>query len=269
MTDMNMIIAELENMGIEARATEVNKNGTIKHGISIGNGNVRPVVYVDTLEGTPKEIAEQVAKIAEDASPVNIGDVKSLVSRENILETVKAKVVPVTSYLENKVYREFLDLAICYYIPVEGVEGGVVNLTKDICKNAKITEKQLFKAAMKHTTTRIKDMVDIMVEMMGMPEEMAEMMGGRGQQIVITNMDKHLGAIALAGNLDEVCEILGTDEVYILPSSIHELIAVRANEPVEGFRNMVSEVNDTQVAPEERLSYNVYAYKRGGEIAIA
>ena len=103
MTDMNMIIAELENMGIEARAEAVNKNGTIKHGISIGGGNVRPVVYVDTLEGTPREIAEQVAKIAEDASPVNIGDVKSLVSRENILETVKAKVVPVTSYLENKV----------------------------------------------------------------------------------------------------------------------------------------------------------------------
>ena len=266
MTDINMIIEELANMGIEAKATDVNKNGIIKHGICVGSGDVRPTIYVDNMEGTPEEVANQVAKIAADALPVDFGDVKSLITRENILATVQAKVVPLSSYLDDKVYREFLDLAIVYYIPVSN--DGTITITERLLKDTGIDENELYEKAMSHTTTEFKDMVDIMVEMMGLPEEMAETMG-KGQQIVITNMDKKLGSIALAGNLDEVCEMLDTDEIYIMPSSIHELIAVRANGEVEEFRGMVSEVNDTQVAPEERLSYNVYEYRKGGEIAIA
>lgn len=270
MTDISMIIKELENMGIEARATEVNKNGIIKTGVVVGSGNVRPTIYVDNMEGTPEEIARQVAKLAEDASPVDFGDVKSLITRENILSTVKAKVVPFfTSYLDGKVYRRFLDLAICYYIPVSN--DGTITITEQLLKDTGIDENELYEKAMSHNMAKIQDMADMMAELMGMPEDVAALMGGipRGQQIVITNMDNKLGAIALAGNLDEACELLDTDDIYIMPSSVHELIAVNGNMNVESLREMVSEVNDTQVAPEERLSYNVYAYKRGGEIAIA
>ena len=67
-----------------------------------------------------------------------------------------------------------------------------------------------------------------------------------------TLLDKNL--------MGEIVETLG--DIYILPSSIHEvlIIPIRTSMEVEALHSMVCEVNDTQVAPEERLSNHVYKY---------
>ncbi len=50
----------------------------------------------------------------------------------------------------------------------------------------------------------------------------------------------------------------------VITSSIHELLIV----PTDGFmdreeiKEMIREVNDTQVKPEERLSYSLYGYDK-------
>ena len=52
--------------------------------------------------------------------------------------------------------------------------------------------------------------------------------------------------------------------LIILPSSVHEVILV-PDDGITGkefYTDMVKEVNDAQVEPEERLSYNVYYYDR-------
>lgn len=53
------------------------------------------------------------------------------------------------------------------------------------------------------------------------------------------------------------------DDLYILPSSIHEVIAVPASmgKPDE-LAQMVAEVNMAQVSLEERLSNQVYHYDK-------
>ena len=54
-------------------------------------------------------------------------------------------------------------------------------------------------------------------------------------------------------------------DVIILPSSIHELILLNANLPdvdVSHLKDIVKEVNATQVSEEEFLSDNVYYYSR-------
>jgi hypothetical protein len=53
-------------------------------------------------------------------------------------------------------------------------------------------------------------------------------------------------------------------DLYILPSSIHEIIAVKANKEMikSSFREMVFDVNRTQVPEEDILSDNVYFYSR-------
>jgi uncharacterized protein YdhG (YjbR/CyaY superfamily) len=52
--------------------------------------------------------------------------------------------------------------------------------------------------------------------------------------------------------------------VYILPSSIHEVILVPFQEEIDKSQliQMVNEVNETQVAKEEVLSSSVYYYDR-------
>lgn len=53
-------------------------------------------------------------------------------------------------------------------------------------------------------------------------------------------------------------------DLYILPSSIHEVIAVKANNGMNksSFREMVFDVNRTQVPEEDILSDTVYFYSR-------
>lgn len=51
---------------------------------------------------------------------------------------------------------------------------------------------------------------------------------------------------------------------YIIPSSIHELLLLPMAECEDSgeIRNIIREINDTQVQPEEILSYSLYCYDR-------
>lgn len=80
---------------------------------------------------------------------------------------------------------------------------------------------------------------------------------------VLTNKDRINGAGVMLydGLLRKEAENLGSD-LYILPSSIHELIIVPKCEGMDPGQllTMISEVNDTQVETEEILSYSLYEY---------
>ena len=60
------------------------------------------------------------------------------------------------------------------------------------------------------------------------------------------------------------------EKVAILPSSIHEVLLIPwdSSEDIGYLRDMVTEINTTQVQLEEVLSNNVYIYD-GNEIKIA
>ena len=53
------------------------------------------------------------------------------------------------------------------------------------------------------------------------------------------------------------------DDLYIFPSSTHEVIAIRASmgDPY-GYADMVAQINMTEVVLEERLSNQVYRYDK-------
>lgn len=71
------------------------------------------------------------------------------------------------------------------------------------------------------------------------------------------------------GLLERVAEKYNGD-IYILPSSIHEVIMLPANkefykdneDALDQYIQMVCEINQTQVAERDRLSDNVFIYKR-------
>lgn len=70
--------------------------------------------------------------------------------------------------------------------------------------------------------------------------------------------------------LQEISEAIGQD-LYILPSSIHEcLLLPKSEKTVQELKEMVQEVNRHEVEPEEWLSDNVYEYSAATkEITIA
>ena len=102
----------------------------------------------------------------------------------------------------------------------------------------------------------------------GMPPEIADMMIAEmpeDQQMYVISNDKGInGAVSMLyeDGLHDLAEKLGSD-LFILPSSVHEVIAISANmgDPNE-LAAMVTEINMGQVALDERLSNQVYHYDK-------
>ena len=82
---------------------------------------------------------------------------------------------------------------------------------------------------------------------------------------VLTNKDKMYGASALlySGQLKILAEKLQSD-LLILPSSVHEVLLLEDDREQDYafYREMVREVNGSQVEPDEVLSENIYRYDR-------
>ena len=167
------------------------------------------------------------------------------------------------------------DLALIYKVMVSSEEDGVATIT--IHNNHldfwNMAVDELHELAMKNTREMLPVTVQSMNEVMreifekdGMDEEIMEMMfqdmPADQQMYVISNQTKVNGAASMFYEdvLSDLAERVGTD-LYILPSSIHECIAVstKLNTP-EALAEMVSEINAGQVAADERLSDHVYHF---------
>ena len=135
-------------------------------------------------------------------------------------------------------------------------------------------EKELFRKASENTKrllpVKVQSLKEIIAEMMmgeGMPKDVAEDMVSLAnpepvEMWVITNEKKLNGAVQMLydENLHGLSERLG-DDLYILPSSVHEIICVPASKGnPEELAGMVQEINMSAVPLEERLSNQVYHY---------
>lgn len=173
-------------------------------------------------------------------------------------------------------HREFLDLSIIYRCVVKMDEEGIQSTLIDngMAEWFGFTEKQLFKLAMENTKRIfplcVKTINEVMREIYmadGMPKEGAEMMiTGIPQEImwVLSNDRNMYGAVFMLyeDELDAFASELESD-LYILPSSIHEVIAVKASHGIlDELVEMVADANNGMVALEERLSNQVYYYNK-------
>ncbi len=82
---------------------------------------------------------------------------------------------------------------------------------------------------------------------------------------ILTNKLRFLGAscILYEGLLSDFAKRHNSD-LYIIPSSVHEVLLVPARPSMtkDSFNEMIAEVNSTQLSPEEILSDHVYYYDR-------
>ena len=183
-------------------------------------------------------------------------------------------------FLKDKPHREFQDLSVIYRWIVgtgeEGIASVVVN--DGMVKDLGMTADELFQTAVRNTKAmfppKVTDMAEMMMGLL-MPEgadpEMAAAFGSimtelppKERMWVITNEKGINGACSMLYDdiLHDLAKEVGTD-LYILPSSIHEVIAISVEtaDP-ETLTGMVQEVNMGVVSLEERLSNNVYHYDK-------
>lgn len=193
-----------------------------------------------------------------------------LVNKDNNLEL-----------LNNVPYVEFLDLAIIFIIDIpllhREIEGTVTISNKhmkiwgidkeELFDNAKRNSLEKSPAVIKSMNEVIRDMYinDIASKIADDDEIYAMLDSAESYLYVLTNEAKHNRAITMT--YENVIRDFANEKesnVYILPSSIHELILV----PAEGsmstneLKDMVQSVNQSQLDEVEVLSNNVYYYDR-------
>lgn len=276
----------------QVRTNEIRKNnGVVLQAVVIREEgeSVSPTIYIDKFiediekeEVTVAEVAEKIFGMYEENRKPELGaTVSDLTKKEFILGHVEYQLVNAdrnAERLQGVPSKKIADLAALYRTVISNDERGTASyiVSDEMMKNAEISIEELDEAADRNTKNAgflVKSMQQVMAEMMGMPEEMAEAMADGPQMFVLTNDRKTNGASILLfkEQLVELAEKVD-DDFFILPSSIHELLAIPASQvdDAEQLRQMVREVNDTQVAPDEILGYEVHLYNREtGEVEVA
>lgn len=155
-----------------------------------------------------------------------------------------------------------------------------INLSEDIrlkvnnhlLEKWNISDKELYETAKKNSENimqpSVKSMADIFIEIAGSEgaEFLKEYIPDKTEQemYVITSRNKFngAGAILLESVQKKLNELSQGREFFIIPSSKHEMLAIPDNGiiTVNEIKDMVQEVNQTEVGYKDLLSNNVYKY---------
>ncbi len=254
---MNEIIMELNNRGYKAESTTVVKNGVEKVGVIIGEGTIRPIIYPN-LNLTVDECIREIINTYENVPKMNI-NINEVTNWEYVKNNLQLCLQRKTN--EDILKRDYLDMEM--YIGVKVTKDSTYKVKQGMFKE--VSEDEIFARALLNAKENVlvEDMAKMLANMMGCDiSELPDM--GETKMIVVTNKEKVNGAVAICDKelLSNIAREYNSNLV-ILPSSIHECIIHVDNEPdMKMYSNMVREVNETQVEPEEVLSDHAYFFNK-------
>ena len=180
------------------------------------------------------------------------------------------------SLIEQSISKEFLDLSAVVRVVLKMDKEGMSSmvLSKRAAEILGMTEEEIYAAALAHTLRLFPP------KLMNLGQYVEMSIGGKltlGEDevttYILTNQKEVDGAIyfmspEVVGAIAEALE----DDLYILPSSVNEVLLVRASElegGVDELKEMVRDVNGTVVSEKDILSYSVYYYDKENGITIA
>lgn len=270
-----------ERMGAdyEVKITEVTKNnGIALTGVIMmrKSDRISPTIYLEEpyrqyLAGTAlQEIVDRITELYWDQMADFNLDIDSFKEFEYVRDRIFHKVINYEKnrkLLEDVPYFKWCDLAVVFYYAVEEKLMGRASIL--IHNNHLVMWEQtadaLYRIAQHNMRQR---MPELLMPMQDLVEEMTGVklhQEGEIKMYVLTNRAKINGASAMlySDKIGELAERLQSD-LMILPSSVHEVLLLPDDHEQEYafYRQMVEEVNTTQVEPEEILSYSLYRYSR-------
>lgn len=240
--------------GISAEIVETIKGGTKKTGITLGSGDIKPTIYPDDLRGeTPQEKAAAIIAIYNRHEMPEI-DLDALTSWEYARKRIYKCLRPVIE-TPDQITRRMLNLDVYIRLRIDDEKSVVV--TRGLLKAWGITEDQLFETA-ETMQGNVSTMSDIMTG-----NTTTDYNIDHAGMLVISNDTKVNGSGVLLNNdfLDKIAQENG-GTFYIIPSSIHECLCVKGDDP-KFLKEMLLSVNAEALKPEERLSDTVYKYENG------
>ena len=244
--------------------------------------DIAPTIYLDSFNElytngeNIKNIIRQIEVIYEQNKNNVTFDVNILKHFDTIKDKIVYKVVNYRSnekLLEQVPHKRILDLAVVFYCLLDNEYGrsATALIYNNNLKNWNVTIDDVYKAALKNTPDLLHSKISSMAALF---EKCGVNVDGEevdlkdyvpSDMYVLTNESKLNGAacILYENVLYDFAQKLGAD-LYILPSSVHEVILLPKLSMFEKDElvNMVKEVNTEGVAADEVLSDHVYEYNR-------
>lgn len=272
-----------ENFDVSVRDTLKNNSVTLKGLVIMGKGsNVAPTIYLegfytDFCDGRGMDdVVNDILKVYSKNKDCGNLDVNLFNNFEEMKDRITYKLINYESnlaLLQNLPHRRFLDLAVVYLVVLGQMPQGhaTVTIHTEHMENWGTTEEELWRLATGNSPRlskpEIMSLCDLVLQMTGQSQKIPnEGIQADAGMYVLTNKSRINGAACML--YDDVISGfaggLGKD-LYIIPSSIHEVILM----PDDGYTDVdrmidiIKEVNSTQVGEEEILSYRLYRYSRG------
>lgn len=270
------IVEQSGELSGEFRFEMVQKNNQILNGISYvpENSEVGMTFYAENLhreylEGTSidelvQQFIKDVKKREMDVDFVQSAAKKSL-QKENIVPALIGRRGN-EELLSKMPHVPFENLEIIFKIPIPELNG-VTNVTYPIMEALGLTQEELLETAKNNPaykdSIQIVPMGEMIREMLGESAvDMEEIQSLDSKMMIITNTSRFWGAAAILDKetMAALSEKFG-DDLYILPSSIHECIVVpKSDLEADDLKEMVREINHTQVELPDILSDEVYMF---------
>lgn len=273
---------QMKNTDIRVEMRIMQKNNNIeKIGlVFLQKGrNISTVVYTEPFQkayeqGIPmKSIKKEIITLVREHEQENI-NIEQILDFQKIKHRLSLKLV-------NRKYNEerlknmphmniWEDMACICYIALDEPQNGKIDVSNELAEKWNVSESSLMQTAMENTEklhpAEIYDFQKLM--------QKAGMIDGTEKTVdfpmyVITNRERWHGAVCVLykGILRRIAKNLDSDLIMI-PSSLHEMIVLpkkKNSGSVKEMNQMVKEVNESQLEPDEVLSDHVYLYLKDTE----
>ena len=261
---------------------EVKKNnGVVLQGLLIHTQeqNVIPTIYLDSFweayeAGVPfASVLQKLMQIYHEDTPKRKLNMDFFYSLEGVKDRICYRLIKRAGnegLLKEIPHVNFLDLSICFFYAFQNKNQGegsilIYNTHMEMWKT---DVNQLYELARVNTPNLYPweccNMEAMLTEFDDVTscEDLDEMLHSVPMEILSNTKRVHGATCIIYPKVAETLAGRAGGSYYILPSSIHELILLKdtgKEEPLK-LKDMILEVNETVVAPEEVLSNSLYYY---------
>lgn len=264
-------------------------NGVVLRGITLmqDDSNISPTIYLnpyyDAYENGDTTLGTVIDEVIDtyERNKINRSiDMKFFLNYETVRSRIIFKLINTEKnreLLRDVPYIPFHDLSIVFQCLVSEERFGNASI---LIHNVhlqlwKVNARELYECALKNTPLlqgyELADMNTVLEEMKalgGIDDEEIEDMQQEVPMYVLSNKSRINGAscILYKDILKDFAMVVDKD-LYVLPSSIHEVILLPSDgtQESEQLKEMVREINQSQVEKEEVLSDSVYYYRRSDD----
>ena len=266
---IRQVAEDAQSRGFPAVLREVPKMNGTKLGLSLepAKGNLARTYYEEHFRQMEAEgfgVTDMTNRFLEGSMEMpDIGEVGRLVDRDFILHRAQLCVCKTDwnqPFLAGTPSHPIEGTDLSAYARIRVGEDATAVPRYEQLEAAGITGEELLEAAEANSrpTYNVESLDAVLSRVLGAPLPM-----GNSGMYVITNDSGVYGAAAITDPevLNTARECIGAEEVYVLGSSIHEILVVSADiAPESEVNHMISEINRAEVKPEDRLSDHAYRY---------